>query len=45
MGPVYQGLRTIAALEPQSGNESSFVGIYAKNSLGKLAYNIGFSLF
>ncbi|CEP07723.1 hypothetical protein [Parasitella parasitica] len=30
---VYQGLRTIAGLEPQSGNENSFVGIYAKNSL------------
>ncbi|KAI7905745.1 uncharacterized protein BX663DRAFT_500763 [Cokeromyces recurvatus] len=30
--PIYQGLRIIAGLEPQTQNENSFVGIYAKNS-------------
>ncbi|KAL7319009.1 medium-chain fatty acid-CoA ligase faa2 [Mucor circinelloides] len=30
---VYQGLRSIAELVPQSGDENSFVGIYARNSL------------
>lgn len=33
---VYQGLRSIAELVPQSGDENSFVGIYARNSLRKL---------
>ncbi|KAI8075438.1 uncharacterized protein B0P05DRAFT_547512 [Gilbertella persicaria] len=30
---VYQGLRTVGSLEPKSGKEHSFVGIYAKHSL------------
>ncbi|KAI8058883.1 hypothetical protein BDF21DRAFT_440901 [Thamnidium elegans] len=33
LGPVYQGLRAVAGLVPQSGNENSFVGIYSTNSL------------
>lgn len=33
--PVYQGLRSVAGLVPQLGNEDSFVGIYASNSLCK----------
>ncbi|KAI7893725.1 uncharacterized protein EV154DRAFT_131201 [Mucor mucedo] len=33
LDPVYQGLRAVAGLVPQSGNESSFVGIYSSNSL------------
>jgi hypothetical protein len=38
VAPVYQGLRAIASLIPQSGDENSFVGIYASNSLCKFFF-------
>lgn len=32
---VYQGLRAIAGLKPQTGDSESFVGILSRNSLCK----------